>query len=143
MSGDAVDPAPASLLRLLDRRAEPAAWLGALQAAFPGASPVLDLRIDDVLRRLAAQPQLSISEAARACAVSKSRLRELARQQLGVPLSTWLVWRKLERSAREMARGANLADAATAGGFADQAHFARTMRRMFGITPGMARTALG
>lgn len=142
MGAGAVEPVPPALLGRLDPQAHPRAWLGALQAAFPRAEPALDPRLRDVLDRLAARPRLSIA-AARGTAISESRLRELARDQLGVPLSTWLVWRKLERAAREMAAGAGLADAAIAGGFADQAHCARTMRRMFGVTPGMARVALG
>ncbi len=143
MGPDAVEPAPAAVLQPLDAVATPEAWLTALQAAFPHAERALDPRVDQVLRHLARDPALSIAEAARGSGVSESRLRELAREQLGLPLSTWIVWRKLERAAREMAAGASLAEAALAGGFADQAHCARTMRRMFGVTPGMARAALG
>lgn len=139
----AIEPAPPALLRLLDRSAPPAAWLVALQSAFPRPGRELDSRVRAVLDRLSACPRLPIAEAARDAAVSESRLRELVREQLGVPLSTWLTWRKLERAAREMAAGSSLAEAAVAGGFADQAHHARTMRRMFGISPGMARAALG
>ncbi|MBP7703692.1 MAG: helix-turn-helix transcriptional regulator [Caulobacter sp.] len=143
MGTEAVEPAPPAVLDLLDPEGDPAAWLGALQAAFPRAERSLDPRIGRVLTRLATAPTVSIADAARECGLSESRLRELAREQLGLPLSTWLVWRKLERAAQEMAAGASLADAAIAGGFADQAHCARTMRRMFGVTPGMARSALG
>lgn len=143
MGLDAVEPTPEALLELLDPAADPRAWLDALEAAFPGAERSLDPRLRDVMGRLARQPHLPIADAADQAGVSESRLRELARDQLGVPLSTWLVWRKLERAAREMAGGAGLAEAAIAGGFADQAHCARTMRRMFGVTPGMARVALG
>lgn len=143
MGPEAVEPAPAAVLQPLDAAGAPEAWLEALEATFPGAERTLDPRVDEVLHRLARDPALSIAEAARGCGVSESRLRELAREQLGLPLSTWLVWRKLERAGREIAAGASLAEAALAGGFADQAHCARTMRRMFGVTPGMARAALG
>lgn len=143
MGPEAVEPAPVAVLDPLDAAGTPEAWLDALEAAFPSAERALDPRVGEVLHRLANEPRLSIAQAARGCGVSESRLRELAREQLGLPLSTWLVWRKLERAAREIAAGASLAEAALAGGFADQAHCARTMRRMFGVTPGMARTALG
>jgi AraC-like DNA-binding protein len=143
MGTDAVEPAAAAVLQALCPQGTPEAWLDALQTAYPSAARALDPRVGEVLQRLEQAPTLSISEAARGCGVSESRLRELAREQLGLPLSTWLVWRKLERAAREIAAGASLAEAALAGGFADQAHCARTMRRMFGVTPGMARSALG
>lgn len=143
MGPEAVEPAPRAVLEPLDAAGTPEAWLQALDAGFPRVERALDPRVEEVLLRLGGEPTLSIAEAARGCGVSESWLRELAREQLGLPLSTWLVWRKLERAAREIAAGASLAEAALAGGFADQAHCARTMRRMFGVTPGMARAALG
>ena len=79
--------------------------------------------------------QLSISEVASQCHVSDSRLRALAREQIRLPISTWLLWRKLEKAFCEIAAGASLVDAAMRGGFADQAHLTRTMKRMLGITP--------
>lgn len=85
----------------------------------------------------------AVQAAALEVGLSAPRLRELARAGLGVPLSQWLLWQKLGRASRAASSGASLADAAAAGGFADQAHFARTMRRMFGVTPRIAVEALG
>ena len=103
----------------------------------------LDNRLMSALRELAAEPgHVTIAECALLCGLSESRLRSIARNQFGVPLSTWLIWRKLERAARELSDGANLADAALAGGFSDQAHFSRAMRRMFGVTPNVAAKSL-
>lgn len=83
-------------------------------------------------------PGSMIAQGARAAGVSASRLRSLAKMQLGVSLSQWLLWRKLELAAAAIAAGQPLAAAATDGGFADQAHLSRTMRRMVGITPTAA-----
>lgn len=142
MGTEGVEPAPRDVLDLLDPGAAPTTWLAALQAAFPRAGRALDARVEQVLSQLRSSPGLSIAHAARESGLSESRLRDLAREQLGLPLSTWLVWRKLERAAQALAAGASLADAAIDGGFADQAHCARTMRRMFGVTPGVARSTL-
>jgi len=140
----AATPLPANLLDHLDRQANPEAWLQALQTLFSSANHRrLDARLAQALRRLADQPTLALAEVARGCGVSPSHLRELARTQLGLPLSTWLLWRKLERTVREISAGAGLAEAAITGGFADQAHFARTMRRMFGVTPGAVKSMIG
>ena len=84
----------------------------------------------------------AISRAAVGVGLSESRLRALVKEQLGVPLSQWLLWRKLERSASAIVSGASLSAAAADGGFADQAHLARTMRRMFGITTRTAARPL-
>ncbi len=96
----------------------------------------IDARLKNALNKLSAEPgEISVAHAANLSNISQSRLRTLAREQIGVPLSTWLLWRKLERAAREVAKGESLAEAALAGGFSDQAHFTRCMRRMFGVSP--------
>jgi AraC-like DNA-binding protein len=118
------------------------AWRERLGALASRPSPV-DMRLDKALKILASEPgRVSISEAACACGLSDSRLRALARETLGLPLSTWLIWRKLERASRALNDGEMLAEAASASGFADQAHLSRAMRRMFGVTPGAARTVI-
>lgn len=138
-----VEVLPAEVAHGLDPTAPPGAWVATLREALPEPTRSLDPRIVDAMSWLARHPGAhAIASAAQVCGLSESHLRALARAQLGFPLSTWLVWRKLERAAREMAGGASLAEAAVAAGFADQAHCARTMRRMFGVTPGMAREAL-
>ena len=80
----------------------------------------------------------SILTAAKQSGLSRSRMRTLAREQLGVPLSIWVTWRKIVKANKALSAGANLSDAALAGCFSDQAHFTRTMKRMFGVTPTKA-----
>ncbi|MFJ6478852.1 helix-turn-helix domain-containing protein [Streptomyces sp. NPDC091682] len=67
--------------------------------------------------------------------LSPQRLRALARKQLGMTLARRRIWLKLRRSAEALAEGCSPADAAAAGGFADQAHLTRRMREMIGMTP--------
>lgn len=113
--------------------------LATLTPLAPPRNPVLDPRVAQALDWLVrARASDAIAQAAAMCGVSDSRLRTLARESLGTSLSQWLTWRKLEASGRAMLAGAPLADAAYAGGFADQAHFSRTMRKVFGITPQSA-----
>ena len=76
----------------------------------------------------------SIFDAAKRSGLSRSRVRTLAREQIGIPISTWVTWRKLVKANKALSDGANLSDSALAGHFADQAHFSRTMKRMFGVT---------
>ena len=77
----------------------------------------------------------SILKAAKRCGLSRSRVRTIARQQLGIPLSTWITWRKLVAANKALSAGADLQEAALEGHFADHAHFSRTMKKMFGVTP--------
>jgi AraC-like DNA-binding protein len=52
------------------------------------------------------------------------------------------VWVRLRRAAEALREGQPLADAAVTGGFADQAHLARQIREMMGLTPGDALQVL-
>lgn len=114
-------------------------WVSQLRGAFGDRYGKLDSRLSAVLKRLERNAWApSIESCARDAGLSTSRLRTLAREQLGVSLSTWMLWRKLERAGRAVLAGESLAGAAALGGFSDQAHFSRTMRRMFGVTPRAA-----
>ncbi|MEQ8267999.1 MAG: helix-turn-helix domain-containing protein [Parvibaculum sp.] len=137
-------PAPSSVDGLLDA-SDPARTIAALSVLLAaGVNVPLDPRLSvalDCLRRGPGAPG-AVGDAAAAAGISAPRLRELARAELGVALSQWLLWQKLARASRAMADGTGLAEAAAAGGFADQAHLARTMRRMFGVTPRIAADML-
>lgn len=115
-------------------------WGPQLDRLAASSDPGSDPRLLEALAMLGREPgQVSIRMAARACGISESRLRALGRAQLGIRLSAWLIWRKLERATQAMQNGQPLAQAAVSGGFSDQAHFTRAMRRMFGITPRTAQ----
>jgi len=91
--------------------------------------PPLDQRLAAALFVLEAEGVSSIHSAANEVGLSPTRLRDLARIQLGVPLARWLLWRKLARAGREMAQGSSLAQAAFEANFADQAHLTLNSRR--------------
>ncbi|AZF21444.1 MULTISPECIES: AraC family transcriptional regulator [unclassified Pseudomonas] len=84
----------------------------------------------------------SVSRAAHAVGLSSPRLRCVATHQMGVSLSQWIIWNKLEQASKSLAGGSTLSDAAAEGGFSDQAHLARIMRRMIGMTPRTAAEVL-
>lgn len=143
--GETVAEAPPAFDAALDA-SDLHATISALAALFAlrpevGIDPRLSMALEQ-LRRSPGTPG-AVGHAAMAAGVSAPRLRELARTELGIALSQWLLWQKLARASRAIADGAGLAEAAAAGGFADQAHFARTMRRMFGVTPRIAARSLG
>ena len=107
------------------------------------SNPNIDHRLATVLEDLDRAPsKANLVDMAARCDLSSSRLRTIAKQQLGVSLSALIVWRKLVKSMEVLASGSTLSEAAQAGGFSDQAHFSRTTRKMFGITPSNSTYAL-
>jgi AraC-like DNA-binding protein len=67
--------------------------------------------------------------------VSASRLRALARDAIGVPLTQLRLWARLSRAIAWLPH-APTAGAAAMAGFADQPHLTRVARRFLGRTPG-------
>ena len=118
---------------------DPESILIKLDALSVTPSQKMDVRLLNAMKILSQQDTTrSISQTAKACGVSVSTLRLLAKRDLGLPLATWLIWRKLGRAAKALSKEATLAEAAYIGGFSDQAHLCRVMKRMFGITPKTA-----
>lgn len=135
--------APQFVTDLLTSEAPPDRVIAGLMAGLGVTETRLDPRLEDALLTASKDPAPgAIGRAARAVGLSPARLRALAQAQMQVPLSQWLLWRKLQRAGRDMVAGAGLAEAAVAGGFADQAHLNRIMKRMFGVTPLQAASAV-
>ena len=117
---------------------------------FPGE--ILSQSIPDRRRNLpghalvelleSAAPAVTPRWVAQSLGVSSSRLRQISHSTFGVPISYVLQWRQLQCAARALSESASLADAADAGGFSDQAHFTRRMRRWFGVAPGAGLSGL-
>jgi AraC-like DNA-binding protein len=99
-------------------------------------STQLDPRLVTVMDTLA-HKKVPMPDLAEGVGLSPQRLRALARRQLGMPLASWRIWHCLGRAAQALTAGQSLADAALAGGFADQAHLTRRMREMMGLTPAV------
>lgn len=84
---------------------------------------------------LGSEKQASLAELARARGISPSRFRHLFRDETGITFSGYCLWLKTRVAIMAMAKNSDKSRAAFAAGFADQAHFSRTIRRSFGLTP--------
>jgi len=71
--------------------------------------------------------------------LSKSRASHLFVEQTGLPLKSYVLWRRLGRAVELYSEGASLTEAAHAASFSDSAHFSRTFRRMFGLPAASLR----
>jgi AraC family transcriptional regulator len=93
--------------------------------------------VDLIRQRLG--ERIPLGEIAAAVHLSPDRFRHLFMEETGVAFRPYLLWQRLECSLAAYVAGKSLTDAAYAGGFADSAHFSRTFRKMFGISPASVR----
>ena len=107
----------------------------------PGAPPMrkLDPRVTTVLSRIQAADDLRISleAAAEMAFLSPSRFAHLFRDQVGLPFSRYMLWRKLTRAMVAIGSERTISDAAHAADFADAAHLTRTFYQMVGMAPSV------
>ncbi len=78
---------------------------------------------------------ITLPEVAKIAHLSPGRLRHLFVEETGMPLRTYVLWRRLLQVWTLLMQGQTLSQAAHAVGFADSAHLSRTSRTMFGTTP--------
>ena len=74
-------------------------------------------------------------QVAQAAHLSASRFNHLFRQEMGVSFRSYRVWSQVRAAMAGLATQARLTDAALHGAFSDSAHFSRTFRQTFGMTP--------
>ncbi len=83
---------------------------------------------------------LTLDDLASAAGCDKFTLIRVFKRELGVPPYAYFLRLRLRLAQRLLARGYRPAQAASATGFADQAHFTRQFKRIVGLTPGGLRT---
>jgi AraC family transcriptional regulator len=107
----------------------------------PGLAPArrLDPRITTILGAIRASDELrmSLDQAAAMAYLSPTRFAHLFREQVGLPFSRYMLWRKLTRAMVAVASERTIAAAAHAADFADAAHLTRTFYQMVGMAPSV------
>jgi len=81
-------------------------------------------------------------ELAKLTNLSPSRFSHWFKEETGMPLRRYRKWLHLMRSISVALKGESLSAAAHDAQFADQAHFTRTFKEAFGVTPSLALSAL-
>ncbi len=96
-----------------------------------------DPRIQMALDFMKCQSELKapLRAVADAAGISEGRLIHLFKEQIGIPIRRYLLWLRILHAIGNLFGNVSLTTAAHNAGFADSAHFTRTFRRTFGITP--------
>lgn len=112
-----------------------------VQALSPGVPPArrLDPRVTTVLNAIRERDDLHISleSAAQKAFLSPGRFAHLFKEQVGLPFSRYMLWRKLTRAMVAIASERTISAAAHAADFADAAHLTRTFYQMVGMAPSV------
>ncbi|MDI2591507.1 AraC family transcriptional regulator [Pseudomonas sp. N3-W] len=66
--------------------------------------------------------------------LSSSQLQRLFASQLGLPVRRLVLWRRLRRAMALILAGRSVTESAHEAGFADSAHFSRSLKKLFGVT---------
>ncbi|WP_043307037.1 helix-turn-helix domain-containing protein [Pseudomonas sp. ML96] len=117
---------------LVDAPSDPEALLARLQQA---PRQPLDERVAQALQRVdeLLQDRLGAASLAQQVCLSLSQLERLFGAQVGLSVRRLVLWRRLRLALLLSWSGSSLTAAAHAAGFADSAHFSRTVRSMFGV----------
>lgn len=118
--------------------AETSRRLYASLAPAQGGGDAFDRRIRFVIEYLEdtlEERRVTTSELASSVSLSASRVEHLFKEQVGIPINQYLLWRRLHRALSMFPAGKTLTEVAHEAGFADSAHLSRTFRRMLGIPP--------
>lgn len=102
-------------------------------------TPRLDARVTAVLDAIRASDDLRISldKAADMACLSSTRFAHVFKDQIGLPFSRYMLWRKLTRAMVAIGSEETIAAAAHAADFADAAHLTRTFYQMVGMAPSV------
>ncbi|MFN7978567.1 MAG: AraC family transcriptional regulator [Vicinamibacterales bacterium] len=137
---DAIVPGMRAFVERPDEVDDVAAVIrGLVQALRPGLAPSrrVDARVTAVVEAIRSSDDLrmALDDAASIACLSPTRFAHLFKEQLGLPFSRYMLWRKLTRAMVAVASERTIAAAAHAADFADAAHLTRTFYQMVGMAP--------
>jgi AraC family transcriptional regulator len=137
---EAITPALRAFAERPDETDDLAALIrGCVHGLRPGLAPArrIDTRVTTVLDAIRTSDELrmSLDTAAGMACLSPTRFAHVFKEQVGLPFSRYMLWRKLTRAMVAIASERTIAAAAHAADFSDAAHLTRTFYQMVGMAP--------
>jgi len=84
------------------------------------------------------EEDLKVGRLAQKLFVSESRLAHLFKEEMGISIRQYILWKKMELAAIKAIEGLSLTKSAHLAGFTDSSHFIKVFRKMFGVKPFFA-----
>lgn len=109
--------------------------LVALAASTLPGRPPRPLRWQHELDAWLAAPQDNLEELAAKVGVGSDRVSRAFQEAVGLPMRSYLLWRKTHRIAELLREGLSLTEIAHAAGFTDSAHMCHMFQDVFGAPP--------
>lgn len=101
----------------------------------------IDYRIKSVISYLKSLEELPtkipLSVLAKQASLSSDRFRHLFAEEMGLSIRRYLLWLRIRKAGSLLQKGFSLTDSAHHAGFTDSAHFSKTFKQNFGITPSL------
>lgn len=130
---------------LLDKQTRVVEYLSGLMQMLAGQPAQPQPEAPHTLRELAnyldrhCTDELSLDDLCARTGYSPGHLIRAFKQHFGMTPHAYLVNRRIQYGQRALKGGAAIADAALSAGFADQAHFQRTFKKLVAATPNQYR----
>jgi AraC-like DNA-binding protein len=86
--------------------------------------------------------KVTLADLARVCGVSSFHLIRVFGRRCGLPPHAYLRQVRVGRALRMLRQGGVISDVAYSGGFSDQSHLTRSVKRNFGVSPGTYQRAV-
>lgn len=132
---------------LLDKQTQVVKYLSALmhkisnQVVFEAKRPSTLKALADYLDQHCTQ-ELSLDDLCIRSGYSPSYLINTFKKHFGMTPHAYIVNKRIQYGQRELKKGTTIIDTALSAGFADQAHFQRTFKRLVAATPNQYRKSL-
>lgn len=81
---------------------------------------------------------INVKKISEVALLSDSRFAHIFKEQTGISVYQYILWKKVEEAILLSQEGFSLTQCAYSLGFTDSAHFTRTFKNMFGISPYFA-----
>jgi len=81
---------------------------------------------------------INVAKVSEIALLSDSRLAHIFKEQIGVSVHQYILWKKMDEAILLSQKGLSLTNCAHSLGFTDSSHFNRTFKKMFGTSPYFA-----